>query len=234
MRVFTSDDRDIGTVDRLILDPDLGAVKAAVVRKGVLLHRDVEVPIEVMSAGSAGGARIAYSSEEIERLPHFNEAGYTRPPADYMSPTGYPSSSVYWPAGYGMGVPPLDPQPPASPIAPHWSIDTEIDREVGDALRQQDLENAVIGEGSDVLGRDGKKVGTVRELTFDPANSKLTSLVVHKGFIIGKDTELPATLVDSVDDGVVYLNVDARACYGLIVSSGAARCNSKQTKATKW
>lgn len=210
MHVYTSDHKDLGTVDRLILDPDHSRVKGVVVRKGVLIHQDVELAVDMIMAGSSGDALIAYTSEEIDKLPRFEEANYTTPPADYRLPMGYPPASFYWPMGYGMGVPAGELQPAASPIAPSWTGDSTTDREVSAALRRQDLENAVIGEGSDVLGRDGEKVGTVHELTFDPTTSELTGLVVHKGLFKGEDTELPVSEIDSVDDGVVYLNVDAK------------------------
>jgi len=204
MHVYSSDDKDLGTVDRLILDPNRGVVKAVVVRKGVLLHQDVEVPVDMIMARPSGDARIAYTSGEVDRLPRFEEAEYTAPPADFRLPLAYPASAYYWPAGYVTAV------PPASPATPTWSGDTTTDREVRAALQRQDLENAVIGEGSDVLGRDGEKVGTVRELTFDPISNELTGLVVHKGLFKGEDLKLPVYEIDSVDDGIVYLNVDAK------------------------
>jgi sporulation protein YlmC with PRC-barrel domain len=217
MHVYTSDDKDLGTVDRLILDPDHSAVKAVVVRKGVILHKDIEVSADMIMARPAGDARIAYTAEEVDRLPDFKEADYTSPPADYRLPLAYPASAFYWPIGYGMGVPAGgrqftagELQPAASPVAPTWTGDSTTDREVHAALQRQDLENAVIGEGSDVLGRDGEKVGTVSELTFDPADNQLTGLVVHKGLFKGEEWELPVSEIDSVDDGVVYLKVDAR------------------------
>lgn len=210
MHVYTSDDKDIGTVDKLILDPSTDAVKAAVVRKGILLHTDVEVPAETLAASPDGNAHIAYSSDEVDRLPRFDEANYAIPPVEYLPPSGYPLGGVYWPVGYGMAVPLLEVPLVAGPVEPSWTGDSDVDQEIGAALRAQDLENAVIDKGSAVLGRDGEKVGTVHELAFDPTTSALTGLVVHKGLIMGKDTEIPASLIDKVDDGVVYLKVDAR------------------------
>jgi sporulation protein YlmC with PRC-barrel domain len=214
MHVYTSDDKDLGTVDRLILDPDRNSVKAAVVRKGVLLHQDVEVPADMLTARPNGDARLAYSSAEVDKLPDFLEGSYTTPPPDYMPPMAYPPTAFYWPVGYGLGREPLQTMPAAGVGPATWTGASDADREVGAALQRQDLENAVIGEGSDVLGRDGGKVGTVSELAFDPDTSTLTGLMVHKGIIFGKDTTLPASLIDSVDDGVVYLKVDAREAVG--------------------
>ena len=210
MHVYTSDEQDLGTVDRLILDPERGTVKAAVVSKGFFLPQDVEVPMELIHAGSSGDARISYSSADIDKLPSFAEGNYTAPPPEYLAQSNYPAAAIYWPVGYSLGMTPLgEPAMESTPIS-SWTGDDEVDKEVSAALRRQDLENAVIGEGSEVLGQDGKKVGTVRELTFDPAGGELTGLVVHKGVLFGKEISLPVELIDSVDDGVVYLTVDAQ------------------------
>lgn len=214
MHVYTNDTQDIGTVDRLILDPDQGIVRAAVVRKGFLLHDDVEVPADLLTADSNGDAHIPYSSAEINRLPRFYEGSYVTPPADYLPPMAYPPTAFYWPVGYGLGTAPLETMPAAGMDTRTWTGASDADREVGAALQRQDLENAVIGEGSEVFGRDGEKVGTVHELTFNPSNSELTGLVVHKGLLFGKDTALPASLIESVDDGAVYLKVPAREAVG--------------------
>jgi sporulation protein YlmC with PRC-barrel domain len=86
-----------------------------------------------------------------------------------------------------------------------WSGRVALDREAREALERQDLENAVIGEGSDVVDRDGEKVGEVAQLVFDLDDNRLTSLIVRKGFIFTQDRELPALVVNRVDDGVIYL-----------------------------
>ncbi len=214
MHVYTSDTQDLGTVDQLILDPDRGVVRAAVVRKGVFLHDDVEVPTELLTADSNGDAHIPYSSAEINRLAYFDESGYTAPPADYLPPMAYPPTAFYWPVGYGLGMAPLETMTEPGMDTRTWTGASDADREMGDALLRHDLENAVIKEGSEVVGRDGEKVGTVHELTFNPSNSELTGLVVHKGLLFGKDTALPASMIDSVEDGVIHLKVDARQAVG--------------------
>ena len=58
--VRTSDGKDIGRIDKLVLDPDTGQVKSVVVRKGVILHDDVEIP------GPTSGA---LGEQEVERGP---------------------------------------------------------------------------------------------------------------------------------------------------------------------
>jgi hypothetical protein len=86
---------------------------------------------------------------------------------------------------------------------------TTNSQEIAEALRRQDVENALISEGGDVKGRDGQKIGTLHHLTFDPETNQLARFVVRSGFIFTEDTELPASLIAGIDDGVIYLTVDA-------------------------
>jgi sporulation protein YlmC with PRC-barrel domain len=201
-RVRTTDGKDVGTIDRLIVDPANNEIKAAVIRKGAILPRDVEVPLSALELGPDGSIRLTYTADQVHQLPEFFESNYTAtPPAGYMPPAGYPMGGIYWPLGLGyFGAPPL----------PETAVSTGSsarDREAGAALERQDLENVVIGEGSDVVDRDGEKVGDVARLVFDPDGKHVTSFVVRKGFIFTEDKELPASVVDRVDDGVIYLTV---------------------------
>jgi hypothetical protein len=171
-----------------------------VVHRGFILTRDVEVPLEVMEIAPGGEVRLSYTADRVDTLPEFYEANYTTtPPPTYTPMAGYPAAGLYWPATYGMA--------PAMPLVD--DVDSATRHEVDEALRRQDLDNAVIGEGSDVRSRDGQKVGTLHRLAFDPEKGHLTRFVVRSGFIFTEDTELPAALIASVDDGVIFLATDA-------------------------
>ena len=201
-RVQTTDGKDVGTIDRLIVDPGNNEIKAAVIHKGMILPRDVEVPLSALELGPDGSIRLTYTADQVDHLPEFFESNYTAtPPAGYVPPTDYPMGGIYWPIGFGyFGAP----QVPATDVSTGSSA---LDREARAALERQDLENAVIGEGSDVVDRDGEKVGDVARLVFDPDGKHVTRFVVRKGFIFTEDRELPASVVDRVDDGVIYLRV---------------------------
>jgi uncharacterized protein YrrD len=199
-RVWTTDGKDVGTIDRLIVDPSNNEIKAAVIRKGMILPRDVEVPLSTIEPGPDGSVQLTYTADQVDQLPEFSEGNYTAPPAGYVHSAGYPMGGIYWPLGYGyFGAPPLAVTEAAGGSA--------VSREVRQALRRQDLENAIIGEGSNVVDRVGEKVGEVARLVFDPDDNGLTSFVVRKGFIFTEEKELPASVITSVDNGVIYLRV---------------------------
>jgi len=201
MQVYTSDGQSVGGIDRLILDPGTNQVKAAVIRKGVFLSRDIEAPRAIMGVTADGAIRLSATAKEVHSLPEFLPGAYTTPPADYPLPGGYPAESVYLPYGFGLGG--LG----ATPVG--VMADTAESREVRAAWRRQDLENAVIQEGSTVFSREGDKVGEVHQLTFDQQTGELARIVVRKGFIFTKDTELPASLIGGVSDGAVTLSLSA-------------------------
>jgi sporulation protein YlmC with PRC-barrel domain len=192
----------VGTIDRLIVDPGNNEIKAAVLREGMILPRDVEVPLSTFELGPDGSIRLSYTADQVDQLAEFFESNYTAtPPAGYVPPADYPISGIYWPIGYGFF---------ATPPLPETDVSTgsvALDREAREALERQDLENAVIGEGSDVVDRDGQKVGEVAQLVFDLDDNRLTSVIVRKGFIFSQDRELPALVVNRVDDGVIHLRV---------------------------
>jgi len=58
-----------------------------------------------------------------------------------------------------------------------------------------------------VLGQGGEKIGTVKEVLVDGLTSGLTHIIVHTGWIFGKDHAVPADLIEGVQDGNVQLKV---------------------------
>jgi len=58
-----------------------------------------------------------------------------------------------------------------------------------------------------VVGQGGEKIGTVKEVLVDGLNSELTHIIVHTGWIFGKDHAVPADLIERIDDGNVLLRV---------------------------
>ncbi len=206
--VRSADNQEVGTVDRLIVDPDQSDVKAAVIRTGSFLPRDVEVALTAMTVDAQGWVRLAYTADQLDDLPPFYESDYTTtPPAGYpVLPLAYPPGNLYWPVahGYWTVVPPYTSMDPA--VDP--GVDPVIQAEVNQALRRQDLENAVIGEGSEVRSRDGEQVGELYRLVFDADSGDVTGLVVRQGWLFAEAVELPAALIAGVDDGLIYLSVD--------------------------
>lgn len=200
-KVMTSDGKEVGKIDKVILDPDGGDVHAIVVHKGMFFGRDVEIPLDAITGQRDGMVQIRYTKDQLDDLPSFHEANYTAPPpersTEFMSGYGYPTGSMLWPSSYSG---PMSGQP--------YGRDAvgSVGDEVAAIHHEQDLGNSVIEAGSTVRSRDGEKVGEVHRIDFDPQTARPTRLVVRKGFLFTDDVEVPVNLISSVGDGVVYLD----------------------------
>jgi len=199
--VHARDGQEVGAIDRLILDSTGNKVKAAVIRKGRLLRRDVEVPLNLLRRSPSGDLRLDLSAGEVDQLPPFDEAAYTNPPAGYIAPAGYPGENFYLPrraagaASTSQSAPSQAAYLPASPRA---------------ALSREAFDQARIRGGSLVLGRDGTCVGNVRKICFTPESGHLPGLIIRIDSWTNKDYELAAPLIAGLRDSVVHLKVDAR------------------------
>ncbi|HVC80256.1 MAG TPA: PRC-barrel domain-containing protein [Chloroflexota bacterium] len=205
-QVHARDGQVIGAIDRLILDPAGNKVKAAVIRKGRFLRRDVEVPLNLLSRSASGDLHLDLNSGEVSQLPLFDEAAYTSPPTGYIAPAGYPGENFYLPRSVGdasanPSVPVrADDRPAALPAA----------RPPRGVFSRETCEQARVREGSLVLGRDGTGVGHVRDICFDPESGRLTALFVRVDSWPNKEYELAVPLIAGLHDGIVRLKVNAR------------------------
>jgi uncharacterized protein YrrD len=193
--VVSSDGTDLGKIDKVIFDPASGETKSIVVRKGLILGRDVAVSADHIRVAAPSRVELDLSREEVDSLPDFFESDYTWPPQTWVAPYGWASGGVLWPSTYPGDVPLAYPPVTISP--------GEDER-----LRQIDEENAVIGCGAAVLAKGGEKVGSVHNVLVDPKSHRPSSVVLRRGMLFTDDVELPGEWVDRVDDERVMLNVD--------------------------
>lgn len=200
--VRTIDDHDVGRIAHLILDPETGHVKLAVIRRGFILHEDIEIPLDAFQVDEAGKVIVRYTADQVRALPHFDESRYEEVSPDVLPAWGYPDAAgMLWPAGALPG-PLLPPAHPLDPNAPAGQRTAE------------DLANAVIRAGSDVISRDGEKIGDIQTVNFDPGTGQTRSIVVRRGLLNVEEFEIAGDAIQSVDDQAVYLTLDAEQVLG--------------------
>jgi len=206
--ILSADGADVGALKYLILDPENSQVKVVVAEKGWLLADDIEIPVEAIQEKGGEGLYIRYTAEQVKNLPRFDESRYTTTAPDQaFSFSGYPTGGLLWPnasmyppyfsTGTPLPVPIVDGEMAAPPP-----------KEVQERLRQLDEHNAVISAGDSVLSLEGMKVGEVQQIGFDSVSGRPTHLTLRRGWLFHKEWDVPADAIASVDDGVVYLNLD--------------------------
>jgi len=202
-KVQTADGKQIGTIDKLIVEPDGRDIHTVVVKKGFLFPDDIEVDLNGIVGTEDGVVQLRYTEKQLEDLPRFFEGSYTAPApersARYADQFGYTESALLEPVGGAAS---------ADTAAYGAEVVGSVGAEIREMQLEQDISNAVIEEGSDVRSRDDESVGSVHRVIFDPATGRPSALVIRRGLLFTEDVELPADLIQSIGDQVVYLNVD--------------------------
>jgi hypothetical protein len=99
--VTTADGATPGRVSRLLVHPASWKVLSIAVQRGGWLRREeVAVPLDEVKSTSAAGVQLRLDRAAFQRLPRVPAADWRRPPREWLTPLGWRSSRVFWPAGY--------------------------------------------------------------------------------------------------------------------------------------
>lgn len=197
--VFTSDGKEVGKVNRFVLDPATDEVTHIVVQKGWLLPEDKVVPFEMVRSADEDKVILNEGIDDFDQLPAFEETHFIKINNDGIDPSGtrtyapayywYPSyENIGYPA-YGLGRPVWPP--------------TEV--------RQNIPENTVpLKDGSNVISSDRKHVGDVERLFIEPNSNKVTHFLISQGLLFKDHKMVPVSWVKSVEEDKVNLTVPSK------------------------
>ena len=170
-----------GTSTAVIIDPVQQAVTHVVVQTDK--YDDHLVPLENIAATDHDSITLNISKAQLANLPHFKEMRYVQGVPEYPTFTG-----GEWEAPYVTALP-LE-------SAPMMTVEAVPPGELA------------VHRGDKVHATDAT-VGEVGEFVIDAASGHISHLVLQKGHLWGKrEVTLGLDLVDHVEEGEVYLNVD--------------------------
>jgi sporulation protein YlmC with PRC-barrel domain len=185
-KVWTRDGKQVGSVERAVLDPRTNEVTDIVISTGTLLGRDILIPrAELERATPDGDAlRLRLSRAELEKLPDYLPANYAMPPRGWIAPAGYSFTydAYLWPTGYN-------------------------------STAGQKGTFTTVPKGAVIFDRNDDEVGVIDDLHLDPESGRLRGLVARLGGPAltllggGKTVEIPSELVDRVGEGSVHVRV---------------------------
>ncbi len=209
-RIFSADEQDVGSVDRVVMDPDANEVSGLVVRHGVFAD-DKVVPLDLIMRATEDRITLNKSSEALQDLPKFEETYYV--PADDARGVDEENLTPYTATAYAD---PLYAYPPIG--TPWWGfgmyagyMPTEAELEPQLAQRiQRNIPKGMVAlkEGARVLSLDNKHVGNVEEIFTDAVTNHPTHLVISKGLLFKEHKLIPTNWVKQVNDEEVMLTVN--------------------------
>ncbi len=187
VRVFTSSNTDVGTVDRVVLDPQTKKATHIVVRKGLLFTEDKVVPISFISDATEDRVTLQDKAGDLKALPHFEEKLY-------IPLTGEEIGIDYAP----NLARPLFVYPDVGMMP--WTV--EIERNIPD--------NTVpLREGAHVISADEKHVGNIERIITDSGNNRVSHFVIAQGVLFKEHKLIPMTWVSKIKADEIRLAVNS-------------------------
>jgi len=190
--VRSQEGEEIGRAERVVLDPSTQEVESIVVHRGLLLSRDVLVPISLVEEATEQEIRLRIPKDRVGDLSDFVSAHFEiKPPEHLASYASYAPGSILFPLVPPYGV-------PGEP-GPYELGEVEQER----AVVPSELD---IAEGMLVLALDGT-VGEVDEVRTDPVSDRATAIVVRARTGVKKEIEVPIELVSGIFPDHVQLSL---------------------------
>ncbi len=183
--VVSSDGEKMGTLRRVVLNPQTKKVAYLVVERGLLFTEDKLVSIDSVGEESDGQVILKVPLDELKDLPNFKEVSYIP-----LDATRDEVDAYYW-------YPPISiVNPDAYPYFPQPIYKKETSLGIP-------KDYVALKEGAKVVGEDDKEVGKVERIITDPDTERATHLVVSRG-LLGTDRKVVPThwIVDVTEDKV--------------------------------
>lgn len=193
--VFSSVGEKIGSLDRVVLDPQTKKVSHIIVKKGVLFSTSKVIPISYVDLD---GDRITLTENamELEDLPDFVETSYIRAnqvnnPEDVADAMYFypPHNVVWWGAGNYVWYPEPLYVPKTEKVIPDRMIALE--------------------EGATVVDKNGEDIGNIERVLVDETDKLATHIVVSRGLLSKEYKLVPTLWITNVTEDKVYLAIDA-------------------------
>ncbi|MFN2291356.1 MAG: PRC-barrel domain-containing protein [Anaerolineae bacterium] len=216
--IITPDGDKVGSIERVVLDPETKEVSHIVIEEGFLLKETKVVPINMLGAETEDGI-VLRDAEYLDDLPPFSETDYvpagvetaeTRErgegqPAEMARdyPTQF-APRYYWypPVGVGwwrgLGTPTY--------VEPEYVRTVEFNIPDG---------TVALEEGAAVITSDDKHIGDVEEILTDPQENRATHFVISTGLLLKEHKLVPTQWVSTILEAEVYLSVSSDVVKGL-------------------
>ncbi len=192
--MFTQDEKEIGRVKEVVVDPRTKSVTHLVIQEGLLFSSDTLVPVQAVEEAFEDVVRLNVDSTELTnltatyRVEHFVEA--ESEPRETKGLTG-----LYW----------LRPPGTQPSLIPPGLGRVELPPDV--AISGNDV---LIIHGSPVQTIDGKLIGKIEEVITDE-QEQITHIRIQEGGTVYAEPKLvPADWILRVEDNQIVLSVDKR------------------------
>lgn len=222
-RIITTDGKDIGNLNRFVLDPQTKKVTHIVFEHGLLERTEYLIPMRMVERVDEEGIHLLpLEVGQVNELPRFKESHYVITDEAALLDRGYVSDDMirgyyyYPPAPFGSeGILRSNEtyvfNPPMSGTSVSQVPVTGSEEPV---VKQEDenIPNGTVAlkEGAKVLSSDSKHLGDVEKVFVDPSSAQATHFLIGKGLLIKAEKLIPVDWVKTFGDNEVYLSLNEK------------------------
>jgi uncharacterized protein YrrD len=196
--VFTQDNKQVGRIERVVIDPNTKQVTHLVTHKGSLLGEEVQdkvVPVEEIVTGEKERISLRVNADQFARMPNFQEMHYVVVNEEELARGSDNRSTWFTPTLYHN--PPYEKE--FSDLA--YTVETETHIPEG---------TIAVEEGAKVVTSDNKSIGNVEQVLTDPATNRATHFLVSHGLLHKEKKLLPVEWIASFGESELRLAVGSR------------------------
>jgi sporulation protein YlmC with PRC-barrel domain len=190
-KVFTATGKEVGHIDRVVIEPKTNEITHIVIRQGFLSLQAKVLPVGFIASGQGGRITLHVSDPELADLPDFEEKHYEPTVGGSGDMTSGP---------IGVAPPSLYSYPP--------HVGTKYVKQV----RQNIPEDTVaVKEGAKVIARDGQELGHVEQVLTRSREDYVTHfvIVIATGLLSKEKKMIPVSWIDRWDQNEIHLTMDA-------------------------
>lgn len=192
-----SESREVGRVERVVLDRDWHEATHLIVKYGGLLNpRQVLMPIGWVRRAEHNRVQIEQTAAELEALPGFEVQHYARLDELERKDLERHRSKIK-PADWVNYVVPLVANAFGDPFHTLGVVVTE---------RMLEPTESAIRRGLVVESSDGHKVGEVHEVLLSEPDRRLNGLIIGRGLVLTHDLQIPADWITRIESSRIVLN----------------------------
>jgi uncharacterized protein YrrD len=195
--VFSAAGEKIGSIDRVVINPETKEITHLVIEKGILFPTNKVIPIEYVNRGVEDQITLEKNAEELEVLPSYDPDSYIS-----LDRTDYPDedqgidASYWYPPLYHSWWTTHGGSPGWYPKPRYVKAENVIPEET-----------VALEEGAKVISKDGKHIGNVEEVIVETAEYLATHIVVSEGFFLKERKLVPTIWIKDVFEDQVTLSV---------------------------
>jgi sporulation protein YlmC with PRC-barrel domain len=194
--VMAEDGRKIGSLSRIVVDPDNGLISNLVVRLGSLLDQDEKVvPIKMVAEISNDKILLDGEAGDLEDFAPLHERQFVVEQGDEV----LKSSPDHMPVTSTMAEMPVDERVLEADSGPR--VVTRVEQNIPD-------ESVAIKLGAKVISADDKHIGDIEAFLAEPESMQITHVQVSHGLLFKEASLIPVTYFSRMNEEDVQLQMN--------------------------